>query len=670
MEGLLEASITDLQTALTSGTVTSVDLVSSYLCRIAVYDADGPNLSAVPVLNLQVFEEAMASDLRRRSPRGARSPLEGIPFLVKDNIKVRGMEVSSGSPAFENLIASSDAACVQLLRKAGAVLLGRTNMPPVAYGGMQRGIWGRAESPYNSDYLPAAYVSGSSNGSGVATSANMCAFSLGSETVSSGRSPASNNSVVAYTPSRGWLPLEGVFPLYPTCDVVVPLTRSVEDMLLVLEALCAPDSEPGDFWRDQPFVRLPPVPRFFSPSSPNSLAGKRIGVPEMYIGGDDSDIDSISRVKVRPSILALWKETKSVLETCGAKVITTKDFPLVTVYESQASKGQLVTVEGLPDGWPAVERSDLVAHAWDDFLRKNGQRNLDSIARVHPDSIFPLAPGSLPGTPENANRLKWEDIVNYPVSGKMPASIFDIPRIGEALTALEQARKKTFEDWMDNLHLDAVVFPANADVGSSNADIDLKASSFAWTNGVKYSNGNRAIRHLGVPSVSVPMGLMADIAMPVNLTFIGKAYSDEILMDFAHCFECARKGRVPPILTPVLNTDTFPGKKTSAKSGLDRSEIIISKNEKKIGDDNMVYITVTGFDPSKDADIRGYVNGHYAKVERDPDDLTNWNLHYHYPRSQHEESWKLWESPLLRQTIVTIIVDKGRALPAGKLLIL
>src|SRR5699024_10168558 len=163
-----------------------------------------------------------------------------------------------GSPAFKDLIAQRDAFSIERLRGAGAILIGLTNMPPMANGGMQRGVYGRAESPYNSDYLTSAFASGSSNGSGTATSASFAAFGLGEETWSSGRAPASCNALCAYTPSRGVISMRGNWPLVPTMDVVVPHTRTMDDLLEVLEVLVADDQESrGDFWRVQPWVDVP-----------------------------------------------------------------------------------------------------------------------------------------------------------------------------------------------------------------------------------------------------------------------------------------------------------------------------------------------------------------------------------------------------------------------------
>ncbi|KAJ5904605.1 Amidase [Penicillium tannophilum] len=666
---LLDASIAELQHALSSGSLTSVDLVCRYLRRISVYDANGPKLSAIPILNPLVFEESAASDAHRASGLPPR-PLEGIPFLVKDNIKVKGMVVANGSPAFERLIANEDAVCVQLLREAGAVLLGRTNMPAMAYGGMQRGIWGRAESPYNSEYLAAAYASGSSNGSAVATSSNFCAFSLGTETVSSGRSPASNNAVVAYTPSKGLLPLRGVFPLYPTCDVLVPHTKTVADLFHVLDVLAISDPNPkGDFYNEQKIVPLPAVttirPESFSSlHDKSSLQGKRIGIPSMYIGGDDSSVSPVSKVHTRPSILKLWHEARRALETSGAEVVET-DFPLVTTYEKNASSGQLVTVANLPEGWAAKERCEVVSHAWDDFLVTNGQEGLESLTRVDPATIFPLAPGSVLGTPEAANKPRWGEIVEYPHN--KPPSIFEIPGMHQAIQALETARKETFEAWMDNLGLDAVVFPAIADVGAANADVDEEASRYAWSNGVKYSNGNRPVRHLGVPTISIPMGVMEDTHMPVSLTFAGKAYEDTSLLQYGFAFELATRSRVQPSLVPALDSDHILASGSAPKNASQGLEIVVETQTKEIHDSEVVVHIEGSVNGATFTRLLCYVNGQPCNTTVNDG---RWSLRTTYPVSERDNNWERWTSPALKQTLVLILAHDDASPTAGKLILL
>lgn len=237
---ILEKSLVELRTALDAGAITSVELVAQYLNRVAFYDRHGITLNAIPILSSTVFAEARAADDRRARGQ-ALGPLDGIPYTAKNSYKAKGLTVAAGSPAFVDLVATDDAFTIAQLRKAGAILLGLTNMPPMANGGMQRGVYGRAESPYNADFLTAAFGSGSSNGSGTATGASFAAFGLGEETWSSGRAPASNNGLCAYTPSRGIISTRGNWPLVPTMDVVVPHTRTMTDMLTVLDTVVADD---------------------------------------------------------------------------------------------------------------------------------------------------------------------------------------------------------------------------------------------------------------------------------------------------------------------------------------------------------------------------------------------------------------------------------------------
>lgn len=549
---IVEATISELLEALANGAITSVELVARYLDRIGYYDRHGLHLNAVPIINPNVFSDAADSDRRRSQGQPAR-PLEGIPFTVKDSYKVAGLTVASGSPAFKDLIANDDAHTISCLREAGGILIGKTTMPPMADGGMERGVYGRAESPYNTDYLTAAYASGSSNGSGTATAASFSAFGMGEETLSSGRSPASNNALVAYTPSRGLISIRGNWPLFPTCDVVVPHTRTVKDLLALLDVLVAEDSvSRGDFWREQHFIKLPSVssvrPTTYNElADPGALAGKKIGVPRMYIGKDKGLRE---RINLRQSILECWYQAASVLEALGATIIET-DFPVVSNYDKDRDGAQNMYERGLvPRTWEKTEMCNLIAYGWENFLATNADPDCSSLADVDPSQIFPTAPGTIPDRDsELGPQAPIDEIVK--VSPHV-GSLTDIPDIAEALAGIENTRKVDFEDWLDAQGLDFVVFPANADVGKSNSDVDQKSNDDAWRNGVLFSNGNLAIRHLGIPSVTVPMGTMHDTRMPVGLTFAGKAYKDNALLRAAYAYEMAADQRHPPTLAPPL----------------------------------------------------------------------------------------------------------------------
>ncbi|KAK0100876.1 hypothetical protein ONS95_007321 [Cadophora gregata] len=561
---IVEASIASLQTALTSRSITAVSLVSLYLLRIAAYDTRGPTLNSIILLNPDVFTEAAASDTRRVAGK-TLGPLDGIPYTVKDSYKVKGLTVASGSEAFKDLVAGEDAFTVAKLREAGAVLIGKTNMPPMAAGGMQRGVYGRSESPYNANYLPAAYASGSSNGSAVSTAASFCAFGMAEETVSSGRSPASNNSLVAYTPSRGIISIRGNWPLYPTCDVIVPHTRTVEDLLTLLDVLVVEDEVlEGDFWRTQQFVKIP-TPKSIRPASgtfltlqePRTLKGMKIGVPKMYIRLQDTS-PTARLVHTHPDVLKLWETANATLESLGATVIPV-DFPLVTNYEDHGLETTM-NVPGVPEDWALHERSTLLAYAWADFLASNGDATIPSAKQVDTSKIFPRNIEEVQWKySEIANLVGYDGIFSSLDSRKAGEAVHDIPGCEQALLALEATRKRDLEDWMLNLGLDLVVFPANGDVCKANSDTNDESAKYSWLNGVKYSNGNRALRHLGVPSVTVPMGKMEGSGMPVGLTFLGKAYSDAEILSVAGAFEMEAgrrgEGRVVPGRTPSLGSD-------------------------------------------------------------------------------------------------------------------
>ena len=561
-----EVSIAQLRAALESGQTTAVELVRAYLERIAAYNgADTATaLNAVVVPNPSALAEAEAADARRASGQ-TLGPLDGIPYTAKDSYLVKGLTAASGSPAFAGLVAQRDAFTVERLRAAGAICLGKTNMPPMANGGMQRGVYGRAESPYNAEFLTAPFASGSSNGAGTATAASFAAFGLAEETWSSGRGPASNNGLCAYTPSRGIISVRGNWPLTPTMDVVVPFARTMADLLEILDVVVADDPDTrGDLWRLQPWVPIPKVASVRPASyvqlagSPAALAGKRFGVPRMYINADPlagtAEQPGIGgptgqRIHTRTSVIDLWQQARRALEAAGAEVVEV-DFPLVSNCEGDRPGAPTVFNRGIVD--PAFlhhELWDLTAWAFDDFLRANGDPALNRLVDVDGPLIFPHDPGTLPNR-EGDLAAGMDEYVKMAERGITPWDQIDT--LADGLRALEHTRKIDLEDWMQALKLDAVVFPTVADVAPAKADVDPAAADIAWSNGVWVANGNLAIRHLGVPTVTVPMGLMADIGMPVGLTFAGRAYDDTQLLRLAAAFEATGQRRVIPPRTPPL----------------------------------------------------------------------------------------------------------------------
>jgi amidase len=568
MIDVVEASIADLRAALESGATTAVELVEAYTARIDGFDGAGTltALNSVVVRAADARAEAAASDERRRAG-AVLGPLDGIPYVAKDSYLVEGMTAASGSPAFAELVAQHDAFTIGRLRAAGAVCLGKTNMPPMANGGMQRGLYGRSESPYNPDFLAAPYASGSSHGSAVATTSSFAAFAMAEETWSSGRGPASHNALCAYTPSRGVISVRGIWPLTPTMDVAVPYARTMADLLEVIDVLVADDPDPsGDLWRMQEWVPLPrpsevrPASYLSLQAGPDALDGVRLGVPRIYV---NADLDAGTGtgpslggptgkpIRTRDTVMELWQEARRDLERAGATVVEV-DFPAVSNYEADRPGAPTIDTRGLvPSDFREHEDTELTAWALDHFLRSNGDPRLHRLVDVDPDLIQPDEPGTLPGREGDDLGADLADSVSIAERG-LPHWA-DIPTMEGGLRGLEETRRVDVEEWMTAHGLDAVVFPAVADVGPADMDREPFSADLGWRNGVWVANGNLVIRHLGIPTVSLPMGTMSDIGMPVGLTFAGRSHSDSLLLRLACAFEATGDRRMPPPRTPRLD---------------------------------------------------------------------------------------------------------------------
>jgi amidase len=226
----------------------------------------------------------------------------------------------------------------------------------------------------------------------------------------------------------------------------------------------------------------------------------------------------------------------------------------VSNYEADRDGAPSIMDRGVvPPAFFDAEIWELSMWSWHDFLAANGQPGLSSLAEVDGRRIFPPPEGALPDRYGDFDI----DIADYVTRARADGIIdpFDGPLadlIRAGVEGLERTRTADLEDWMSQLGLDAVIFPAVADVGPADADVNETSAAAAWRNGVWVANGNLAIRHLGIPTVTVPMGTTADIGMPVGLTFAGGAYRDGDLLAWAAAFESLRPRRTAPPRTPEL----------------------------------------------------------------------------------------------------------------------
>jgi hypothetical protein len=269
----------------------------------------------------------------------------------------------------------------------------------------------------------------------------------------------------------------------------------------------------------------------------------------MYIGGPAPP--GSTPVTTSPEVIELWSESRRYLEALGAEIVVVPDFPVVTAYENS----NLLPEEcpRRPDDWHTSERGPLIAHGWNDFLTQNGETSIPTITSVNHHSIYPesMRTAAEMKVLDRSNAIQFSQLSDYIAQ----TSLYETKNLSAAVIALEGMRKCLLEDWLASHECHCAVFPAAGDVGAADADVNDVSAAHSWSNGVFYSNGNKALRHLGVPTVSIPMGVMKYKGMPVNLTFAGSAYDDANLLRYGNAFERKTRKRVAPPHTPALQSD-------------------------------------------------------------------------------------------------------------------
>lgn len=312
---LEEITISQIQEKLESSELTSKELVMMYLHRISVVDK---NINSILEVNPDALQIAAALDAERMAT-GPRSPLHGIPVLIKDNIDTADkMHTSAGSLALKDSIALRDSFVAEQLRKAGAIILGKTNMTEWANFmavGMKGGYSSRGGQVLN-PYGPGKFeVGGSSSGSGAAIAANLAAASVGTETSGSILFPACKNSIVGIKPTVGLISRRGIIPISHTQDTAGPMARTVEDAVILLGALAGSDDE-------DPITRTNPLGNidFTKYLIPNGLEGKRVGIAwEGFI-----DVFSQEQLKAIGDAI-------TILKSSGAEIIDNIEIPSAKV---------------------------------------------------------------------------------------------------------------------------------------------------------------------------------------------------------------------------------------------------------------------------------------------------------------------------------------------------
>ena len=338
-----ELSIRELQALMVSGEITAYSLAEFYLERIEQYDRQGPTLNAVIELNPDALQIAAALDKERRE-RGSRGPLHGAPVMLKDNLDTADkMITTAGSLALKGSRPKHDAPLVSKLRAAGAVILGKTNLsewanfrsPRSSSGWSSRG--GQTKNPYALGRNPC----GSSSGSGVAVSANLCAAAIGTETDGSIVCPAGVNGVVGLKPTVGLINGRGIIPIARSQDTAGPMTRSVTDAAILLSALVDTDVHKATDYT-QFLVE-------------GGLRGARIGVARSFFGFHDR-VDAV----IEEALAALRAEGAELVDVdLGSGAAYSESEFEVLLYEFKA--GLNTYLQGLGPDAPVRSLKAVIA---------------------------------------------------------------------------------------------------------------------------------------------------------------------------------------------------------------------------------------------------------------------------------------------------------------------
>lgn len=481
-----EATISGIHAAMQAGELTAQDLVTWYLQRIAKFDQTGPTLRAVIRINQRAQEEAAKLDAAL-SKSGLVGPLHGIPVLLKDNVETRDMLTTAGSLSLADFQPDADAFIVRRLRRAGAIILAKTNLHEFAiWGETTSSVGGQTVNPYDLTRTPG----GSSGGTGAGIAANFGVVGIGTDTINSVRSPASANSLVGVRPTLGLVSRAGIVPYSLTQDTAGPICRTVADAAIVLAVIAGYDADDAvTAWAYGQGVDYPAALRV------DGLRGKKIGVLESFFGTEPIHAEVSARV--RQAIAAMRDN--------GATIISVQE-PIDAGYLTTAVSVHLYDF-----------KADLNA-----YLRKHADKvRYHTLAEIIQSGKFH------PTISENIRQAEQLSVDGLDYKQRR--------------FLREQVRTQVMK-LMADYELDAVVFPHQkrpvVPVGEVQVERNGVLGSVTGFPSVVVPAGFTA------PTATAPHGI------PVGMEILGRPFSEAVLLEIAYAFEQSTNLRRPPQSTP------------------------------------------------------------------------------------------------------------------------
>ena len=513
---LEEATISSINQAFDEGILTSETLTQLYLNRIATYDDAGIKINSVLTVNPRALDIARELD-QERQLSGPRSPLHGIPILLKDNHDTYDLPTTGGSAALAGSVPDNDAFAVDLLRDAGAIILGKAEMDEFAIsGGGYSSIGGATLNPYRLTRTSA----GSSGGTGAAIASNFAVFGTGSDTGGSIRTPCSFQGLVCIRPTRGLVSLDGIIPFVLSRDAIGPMARTVEDAAIALGVLAEfdPNNPTLTTAIDEPPVQLD---KFYDDYTQfldsDALNGARLGIVRNYVGNANG---------VDPEITQLVEDAIDTMESLGATVVDVT-FDNDFLRTMSRTYGNAIPVE------QKIYLEQYLATL--DPSYPQTIEDLISVLSTPPISTS-STPSSILGTLRNTrdNGSSPTGLNNYQIN-----SVNATPLV-----------RSTLLNTLDTQNLDAFIFPtvntfARSAFGTTDPTFVSPPGTSAPVRQVEFASSS------GLPDITVPAGF-GQLGLPFTLSFTGRPYDESTLLGLAYAFEQETRFRRPsPLLAPL-----------------------------------------------------------------------------------------------------------------------